>query len=114
VCEQLGQEPDPAKMPLEPSAFPEEVQVAFFIYGLLSDRWDGMSGTYLGKDWNSLEYIFKLYNIDNPKEVFFFLKLYESIIVSNRAEETEKKRKLEERKKRSSGGGKQYTHKVSG
>lgn len=101
-------------MPLESSSFPEEVQVAFFIYGLLSDRWDGMSGTYLGKDWNHLEYIFKLYNIDNPKEVFFFLKLYESIIISDRAEEAERKRKLEERKKRSSGGGKQYTHKVSG
>jgi hypothetical protein len=51
LCEQLGQDPDPNKMPLEASAFPYEVQVAFFMFDLLSDRWDGMSGTYLGKDW---------------------------------------------------------------
>ena len=54
ICEELGQEPDPAKMPLEPSEFPEEVQVAFFIYEFLEDHWEGMSGTYLGKHWNNL------------------------------------------------------------
>ena len=37
LCEQLGQEPDPAKMPLEISVFPEEVQVAFFVYDRLSE-----------------------------------------------------------------------------
>ena len=37
MCEQLGQVPDPAKMPLEPSAFPEEVQVAFFVFDLLEE-----------------------------------------------------------------------------
>lgn len=114
MCEQLGQEPDPAKMPLESSSFPEEVQVAFFIYGLLSDRWDGMSGTYLGKDWNSLEYIFKIYEIENQKEIFFFLKIYENLLISYRAEEADKKRKAEERKAKSAGGGKNYTHNVRG
>ena len=112
MCEQLGQEPDPAKMPLESSSFPEEVQVAFFVYGLLPDRWEGMSGTYLGKDWNSLNHIFELYEIDNQKEVFFFSKIYENLVVSFKAEEAEKKRKAEERKAKSAGGGKQFTHNV--
>jgi|TARA_R100000479_G_scaffold12280_1_gene4958 hypothetical protein len=112
MCEQLGQEPDPAKMPLESSSFPEEVQVAFFVYGLLPDRWDGMSGTYLGKDWNCLNHIFELYEIDNQKEVFFFSKIYENLVVSFKAEEAEKKRKAEERKAKSAGGGKQFTHNV--
>ena len=112
MCEQLGQEPDPAKMPLESSSCPEEVQVAFFVYGLLPDRWDGMSGTYLGKDWNSLNHIFELYEIDNQKEVFFFSKIYENLVVSFKAEEAEKKRKAEERKAKSAGGGKQFTHNV--
>ena len=61
LCEQLGQEPDPNRMPLEASAFPSEVQVAFFMFDLLSDRWDGMSGMYLGKDWSSAQFLFKLY-----------------------------------------------------
>ncbi len=30
LCEQLEQEPDPDKMPLDASVFPPEVQVAFF------------------------------------------------------------------------------------
>jgi hypothetical protein len=100
MCEQLGQEPDPAKMPLDSSDFPEEVQVAFFIFSLLSDNWDGMSGTYLGKDWTQC--------------TLFFMKLYENIIVSYKSEEAEKKRKAEERKAKSAGGGKQYTHNVRG
>ena len=49
LCEQLGQEPDPEKMPLETSVFPHEVQVAFFIFELLPDKWDGMSGYYFAR-----------------------------------------------------------------
>ena len=44
ICYQLGEEPDPAKMPLETLDFPSEVQVAFFIFGFLEDNWDGMTG----------------------------------------------------------------------
>ena len=42
ICEQLGEEPDPQKMPLTESDFPTEVQVAFFMFNLLSDVWEGM------------------------------------------------------------------------
>ena len=61
ICEQLGQEPDPDKMPLDSSDFPYEVQVAFFISNYLEDIWDGMSGSYLGKRYGSVEYLFKIY-----------------------------------------------------
>jgi len=111
LCEQLGQEPDPAKMPLSLSDFPEEVQVAFFVFSFLPDHWEGMSGTYMGKHWNGVEYIFELYEIENPKVVLYFMKLYENILVNYRAEEAERKRKADERK---SGGGKNYTHNVKG
>ena len=42
------------------------------------------------------------------------MKIYESIIVSHKAEEADKKRKAEERKANSAGGGKNYTHNVRG
>ncbi len=99
-------------MPLDSADFPVEVQVAFFIYGFLEDNWDGMTGTYLGKNWSTVEYFFNLYEIDEPKVILQFMKMYETIIVEYRAEEAERKRKAEER--RSSGGGKQYTHNVKG
>jgi hypothetical protein len=114
ICEQLGQEPDPDKMPLDPSDFPEEVQVAFFMFSLLPDNWEGMSGSYLGKHWEGIEYFFNIYEVQDPTTVLYFMKHYESLIVKVKFEEAEKRRKAEERKSKSSGGGKQYTHNVRG
>ena len=99
-------------MPLDSSDFPVEVQVAFFIFGFLEDSWDGMSGTYLGKKWANIEYLFNLYAIEEPKVILEMMKLYESVIVEQRASEAERKRKAEER--RSSSGGGSFTHKVKG
>jgi len=99
-------------MPLDSSEFPEEVQVAFFMFSLLSDRWDGMSGSYLGKDWNSCSYIFSVYEVEDPKTTLFFMKMYEAILVMHRMEKAEEKRKQDERK--SQQGGKTYTHNVRG
>jgi hypothetical protein len=109
----LGEEPDPEKMPLDTSDFPEEVQVAFFVFNMLSDVWDGMSGSYMGKNWVDAEFIFKVHNISNPQQVLYFAKLYERIVMNYRAEEADKKRKAEERKAKA-GGGKNYTHNVRG
>ena len=112
LCEQLGEEPDPAKMPLEPSDFPQEVQVAFFMFSLLPDHWEGMSGTYMGKYWDGINYFFKLYEVESPRQILYFMKLYEGEIVSYRAEKAEQKRKADERKAKS--GEKNYTHNVKG
>lgn len=114
LCEQLGQEPDPTKMPLEYSEFPEEVQVAFFIFSLLADNWEGMSGSYLGKYWDGIEYYFKLYEVDEPKTILYIMKMYEGIIVEHRAEKAEQRRKAEERKAKQGGAGKSYAHNVKG
>ena len=113
LCEQLGQEPDPTKMPLELSDFPGEVQVAFFMFSLLPDHWEGMSGTYMGKYWDGIDYFFKLYEVDNPRVTLYIMKLYESIIVEDRAKKATQKRKQAEQKSKASGG-KTYTHNVQG
>lgn len=102
-------------MPLELSEFPEEVQVAFFMFSLLPDHWEGMSGTYMGKYWDGLNYFFGIYEVENSKIIFYFMKMWERILVAQRAEDAEKRRKADERKaKMSAGGGKQYTHNVQG
>ena len=97
-------------MPLEISDLPSEVQVAFFIFGFLEDNWEGMSGTYLGKHWNNLEYLFNLYEIEEQKTILTIMKIYEGIIIEYREKKAEEKRKAEKRK--SAGGGKNYTHNV--
>ncbi len=99
-------------MPLDPSDFPYEVQVAFFIFGFLEDRIEGMSGTYMGKVWSNVEYLFNAHEVEERQVVLRILKMYESIIVDYQGEKAKKQRKAEER--RSAGGGKQYTHSVKG
>ena len=112
ICEQLGEEPNPQKMPLTESDFPDEVQVAFFMFNLLSDVWEGMSGSYMGKDWSGCPLLFSIHEIENQKEVLYFMKLYERILMNYRFEESDRKRKAEERKAKS--GGKNYTHNIQG
>lgn len=99
-------------MPLEISDLPSEVQVAFFIFGFLEDNWEGMSGTYLGKRWNNLQYLFNLYEVEEQKTILTIMKMYEGIIIEYREKKAEEKRKAEKRK--SAGGGKKYTHNVKG
>ena len=48
------------------SSFPLEVQEAFFLHRMLSDRWDGMSGYYQGKDMTALSTYIKVYEITDP------------------------------------------------
>ena len=90
-------------MPLDASAFPYEVQVAFFVLGLLPDRYEGMSGTYMGKDWSSANFICDTYKIDDIKTVVYWAKTYERLLVNARAEESERKRKQAERRAKSGG-----------
>jgi len=99
-------------MPLETSDFPSEVQVAFFIFGFLEDVWDGMSGSYMGKKWNNIEYLFKLYEIEEPRTMLYLLKMWEGLLVNYRLDKANKQKKAEER--RSAGGGKNFTHNVKG
>jgi hypothetical protein len=86
--------------------------VAFFIFGFLEDNWDGMSGSYMGKNWNNIEYLFNLYNIDEPRTLLYLMKLWEGILVAHRADKAQRKQKADERK--SAGGGKNFTHNVKG
>ena len=108
----MGEEPDPARMPLDSSEFPEEVQVAFFMFSLLSDNWEGMSGSYMGKNWSQCPHLFEVYGIEDSKTTLYFMKMYEGMLVKHRMEEAERKRKQEERKGQQ--GGKTYTHNVRG
>jgi len=108
MCEQLGQEPDPARMPVSLDVFPEEVQWAFIIFNHLPDRWEGMSGSYLGKDWAPIDFFLDLFEVDDKKVVVFFVSKIESLYSKHMADKIEKQRKAAERK--ASAG--KYAHNV--
>tara|TARA_B100000902_G_C27192397_1_gene854588 strand:- start:342 stop:680 length:339 start_codon:yes stop_codon:yes gene_type:complete len=96
--ERLGREPDPNKAPLEQHHFPPEVQIAFFIHALLPDRWDGASGTYLGKDWSALGTLLTVHQIDKPSLITIFLKQIDVHSQRQINDKLEKERKAEERR----------------
>jgi hypothetical protein len=97
-------------MPLTAADFPAEVQVAFFMYSFLSDRWEGMSGTYMGKDWNPLEAIFDIHKVVDREQVLLFMKMYEQSIVAYRQKKADAKAK----QKKPRGDKKDFTHNVQG
>lgn len=61
-------------MPPTMEIYPREVQEAFFVHNLLSDRWDGTSGYYMGKDLSALGTILDTWNIEDKKTCIYFLK----------------------------------------
>ena len=61
-------------MPPSRNELPYEVQIAFSIHDMLPDRWDGMSGSYFGKDLSALGTILDIYEVEDKKSVIFWLK----------------------------------------
>ena len=60
---------------LDPSEFPLEAQQALIMYNVLPDKVEGMSGTWLGKDYAGLTDIMDIYGVDNKFIVFEFLQV---------------------------------------
>lgn len=98
ICEELGEEPDPEKMPPDRGEFPREVQEAFLIHDILPDRWEGMSGSYLGKDYSSLSCMLDIYDIADKKLCVLFLKHIEARNSQTINKDLERKRKSSKNK----------------
>lgn len=78
MCEQLGWEPNEEEMPADPSSLALECQQALILSSALPDRWDGMSGTWLGKDYSGLDAIMTIYDFEDRRVVFDYLQVIES------------------------------------
>jgi len=64
MCAELGEEPNEDEIPMDLSDFPTSFQEIFEIYSLLTDKWEGMSGVYMGKDMNLIPFLFDMYALD--------------------------------------------------
>ena len=90
-------------MPLSQSEFPIEVQVAFFLFDLLSDVWEGMSGTYMGKDWGHCAQLFDIWEVEDKKSCLYFIKHIEARNTNKVNKSQERKRKASESKAKAGG-----------
>ncbi len=98
MCEQLGKEPDINEMPPQLDDFPMELQEAFLVHQLLPDRWDGTSGSYLGKDWSALDTLLTEFEIKERKECILFIKHIEARNSNKINKELARERKKAENK----------------
>lgn len=80
-------------MPPALDSYPYEVQLAFFIYSLLQDTWDGMSGMYMGKNMSGLGELLDIYEIEDRKTVVFFMKHIDQQRGDSINEEVQRKQK---------------------
>lgn len=67
MCERMGTEPLAHETPMEIGDFPPDIQLLFQIVNTLPDKFDGFSGYYMGKDFQLLEYLLDLYEVDDRK-----------------------------------------------
>jgi len=73
----MGVEPKEEDIPKDPSTFSLEAQQALQLLNALPDKWEGMNGIWLGKDYTGLFDIMDLYQITARKDVFELLKVCE-------------------------------------
>jgi hypothetical protein len=70
-------------------------QDAFSVWNCLTDQWDGMSGSYLGKQMAGIKDIMEILDIEDPREVLKIVK----IIDNKYGKEVNKKNKDAQKKK---------------
>tara|TARA_Y100000361_G_C10919198_1_gene218012 strand:- start:129 stop:440 length:312 start_codon:yes stop_codon:yes gene_type:complete len=102
MCEQLGTEPDFNEMPPEMGDFPLEIQEAFVVHAMLPDKWDGASGSYMGKDWAPLMDLVTIQNVQDIKTTTFFLKHIDSSYTIKINAELKRKQDADKRRIKSS------------
>jgi|TARA_R100000152_G_C6719225_1_gene145485 hypothetical protein len=104
MCDQTGKEPDPDEMPPALGDYPPEVQVAFLLHDFLPERWEGMNGFYMGKDYSGLQVLLDAYEVEDKKTCVYFIRCIDSYNMKKINGEQDKKRKAEERKAKAKAG----------
>jgi hypothetical protein len=81
MCEALGTDPVDVEIPIEIDDFPIEIQQIFSIYFLMSDIWDGMSGTYQGKNTSIVFELLNVYNVPHEDRLIYltFIRAMDNI-----------------------------------
>lgn len=73
MCNTMGDEIDPAKLPPEYSSFPNYVHLAIDVFNCLPDRFSGgMSSVYSGKDLASLDILYNLFMVSEHQKLLVF------------------------------------------
>lgn len=61
----LGSTPNEEEIPVSREDLSWETQMIFFLYDKLPNKWEGFSGSYLGKDLSILPILYKEFEYDS-------------------------------------------------
>jgi len=95
----MGVEPKEEDIPKDPSTFSLEAQQALVMINALPDKWEGMNGLWLGKDYGGLIDIMNIYGIDQQREVFELLKVCEDELGKYYAQKRKEQEQLSKAKR---------------
>lgn len=93
MMDELGEEPDPNEIPPIFDDLIYEAQEAWIIYNSLQDVWEGMSGTFMGKNKAGLFDLFKVHETKNIKEVLTLISIIENEFISYYQEQQKQNQK---------------------
>ena len=79
LMDQLGKEVKEDEVPVEISDLPLSFQTYIAVFSYLPDKWDGMSGTYLGKDLSPLDTILDIFDVQDKLLAIRTIKTLEAI-----------------------------------
>lgn len=75
----MGETPKLEDYPFEFSDFPYIVQQIIEIYHLLPAQYEGLAGSYLGKNFNLVPFLFDTYGIEDHKFALVLIKKLDSV-----------------------------------
>ena len=88
----MGWEPKEEELPQDGTNLSLECQQALTILNALPDNWEGMNGTWLGKDYSGLSAVMDIYEVESRREVFELLKEAESMLGKYYAQQTKSRK----------------------
>lgn len=96
MCEITGEQPLVENEPVEWHDLPEQVQQCFEVYSFLPDRWEGMSATFMGKDYSIVFHLLDTFQVIELDRLLY-LRLMSNIdgirskLIQNKQKQKEKK-----------------------
>lgn len=88
-------EPIPEEIPLEYTDLDYDCQIALKIFNLLPDNVEGMSGSWLGKDFSGLGILLDIYEVENRQQFMDLLM----VLITSTAEHHKRQQKQNAGKK---------------
>jgi len=91
----MNSEPLEEEIPIDREDLFVETQIVFDLYDKLQSTWDGMSGTYLGKNLILLPVLFDEFNIENynRKYAWHIIPIIDSFVAEDIAQKIKRNSK---------------------